>query len=332
MAKLRIGVVGAGMISRHHLAAWRRIPEVDVRAICDPDTARVQSRAHEFVIPAVYGNAVEMLERESLDAVDIASPRELHAEHVLLAADRGLAVLCQKPLTPTYFEALDLVERVGSRSRLMVHENWRFRPYYRRLKLWLVEGRIGSVRSLRIVVRGSGFLKDETGISPALARQPFMKNVPRLAISESLIHQIDVARWLAGPLQLLAACTSRSSDQLAGEDSALIVMATQQGTTVCVDGDFSATGYPPRATETCEIVGTKATALLQDYRLQLLGQPSSAEVFDRDQSYQESFDACIGHFVACLLNSESFETSPMDNLETLKLVEDAYIASALNNS
>ena len=61
-----------------------------------------------------------------LDAVDVAAPREFHAEMVRMAARRGLAVLCQKPLAPTLAEAEALVAEVGGRCRLMVHENWRF--------------------------------------------------------------------------------------------------------------------------------------------------------------------------------------------------------------
>ena len=75
-----------------------------------------------------------MLAAEEIDALDVASPRETHAAWVEAAAARGIDVLCQKPLTPTLAEAEALVQRVGARVRLMVHENWRFRPWYRELK------------------------------------------------------------------------------------------------------------------------------------------------------------------------------------------------------
>ena len=68
-----------------------------------------------------------------------------HAGIVRMAADRGLAVLCQKPLAPSFAEASALVAQVGDRCRLMVHENWRFRRYYRDLAGMLREGRIGEV-------------------------------------------------------------------------------------------------------------------------------------------------------------------------------------------
>jgi predicted dehydrogenase len=125
MAPKRIGLIGAGWVTQHHLAGYRALgPErVRVVAIADPNEAARQRRAAEFGIPATHADAAEMLEREQLDAVDIAAPREFHAPMCLLAARRNLPILCQKPLTPTLAESEALVREIGGRVRLMVHEN-----------------------------------------------------------------------------------------------------------------------------------------------------------------------------------------------------------------
>ena len=130
--KLKVAIAGAGMISRHHLLGWKRLADsVDVVAICDPDRARAAERAREFAIPRTYSSLAELFACEALDALDVASPRETHAGWVKAGADRAIPVLCQKPLCPTLSEAEDLIREVGTRTRLMVHENWRFRPWYR---------------------------------------------------------------------------------------------------------------------------------------------------------------------------------------------------------
>jgi predicted dehydrogenase len=94
---------------------------------------------------------------------------------------------------------------------------------------------------------------------------------------------------------------------------------------VVIDGDFAAPGFPPRTSEICELVGTRATALLHDQRLTLTSD-GAAETFEyeREPAYQQSVDDCIGHFVDCLRSGAPFETAPRDNLETLRLVEDSY--------
>jgi predicted dehydrogenase len=323
-APLRIGLIGAGMISEHHLIAWSRTSAARVVAVCDPDRARAQARAREFGIAAAYGDAADMIAHADIDAVDIASPRERHAEQVRSAAQRGLPVLCQKPLAPTYDEAERLVSEVEGRCRLMVHENWRFRPFYRRIKQWIDEGRVGSIKSAVMTVRGAGFAAGADGKFPALERQPFMRDEARLAVTESLIHQIDVVRWLTGPLQVLAARLGRTCPAIKGEDRAMIMMSRADGVPAIVDGDFAAPGYGPRSADTFELVGTRATILFDKMRLSLLGHEAMTEAFDRAQCYQASFDDCIRHFVECLRSDAEFETNPRDNLQTLRLVEDTY--------
>ena len=96
---LRIGLIGAGMVSRHHLMAWADIPDsARVVAIADPSRENAARRADEFSISKIYADAEAMLAASELDAVDIAAPRQFHAPLVRLAAKRGLPVLCQKPL------------------------------------------------------------------------------------------------------------------------------------------------------------------------------------------------------------------------------------------
>ena len=98
---LRIGMIGAGWVTQHHLNAYAQLAErAKVIAIADPSRNPATERAQAYSIPAVYANAAEMLDREKLDAVDVASPRETHVAMCELAGSKGLAILCQKPLAP----------------------------------------------------------------------------------------------------------------------------------------------------------------------------------------------------------------------------------------
>ena len=103
-------------------------------AIADIDRRKAEARARQFGIDAVRETAEAMLDYDRLDALDIATPVETHGDCCRLAADRGVAILCQKPLARTLDEARVLVNDVDARVRLMVNENWRFRPHYRRIK------------------------------------------------------------------------------------------------------------------------------------------------------------------------------------------------------
>ena len=327
---LTVALAGAGMISHHHLNAWRKLGNrVRIVAIADPDRARAEQRAAEFGIATVHGDAASLFAGEPIDALDVLSPRETHAAWVEAAAARGIAVLCQKPLTPSLAQSLALVRAVAGKTRLMIHENWRFRPWYRELKRWIDDGALGEIAMARLSMLNSGLLPDVDGRRFALERQPFFKDEPRLLIAEGLIHQIDTVRYLCGPLRVVAARAARTVADVAGESYADLFMETATGAPVTVTGNIAAPGYPARAPDRLEIVGARASALFDNDELTLLGPVPRRQRYDRDAGYQASFDAVIAHFVDCLETGARFETDPADNLETLTLVEHAYWAAGL---
>jgi D-apiose dehydrogenase len=325
---LKVALAGAGMISWHHLVGWRNLGErVRLVAVCDPDAAKAAKRADEFSIPKVYRDADAMFASEAIDALDVASPRQTHAAWVEAAAARDIDVLCQKPMTPTLAESQALVQRVEGKSRLMVHENWRFRPWYRELKRWIVAGELGDVILARMAMITSGMLPDGSGQRPSLERQPFMQHEERLMIAEVLIHHLDVMRYLCGELRVVAVRTAHTVHVVRGETLASIFLETASGAPVEVTGTMAAAGYSSRAPDRLEVVGSKASATFEDSELRLLGTTPRSQRYDKDAGYQASFDGVIAHFVDCLETGAPFETNPADNLETLRLVEDAYTAA-----
>jgi len=331
-APLKVALAGAGMISWYHLVAWRNLGErVRLVAICDPDRAKASERAEEFSIPNVYGDADAMLAAEAIDALDVASPRQTHAAWVDAAAARGIDVLCQKPMTPTFAESEALVRRVTGKSRLMVHENWRFRPWYRELKRWMSADELGQVLLARMTMFNSGLLPDASGRRPSLERQPFMQHEEQLMIAEVLIHHLDVVRYLCGELAVIAARTARTLPDVRGETLASIFLETRSGAPVEVTGTMAAPGYPARTPDRLELVGSKASAVFEDSELRLLGDSPRSLSYDRDRGYQASFDGVIAHFVECLRTGAPFETDAAENLATLRLVDDAYRAARLRH-
>ena len=322
---LRIGLIGAGMVSRHHLIAWAEIAEqARVVAIADPSRENAGRRADEFAVSKIYADAEAMLAAGELDAVDIAAPRQFHAPLVRLAAKRRLPVLCQKPLAPTLQNAIELAAEVKDLTRLMVHENWRFRGYYRDAAAWLHEGRIGAVKQAQLTLLTSGVLLGSDGLRPALERQPFMRGERRMLVAEVLIHHLDTLRMLLGPLRVTAAALSRSYSEIAGEDGAVIQMEAERGGTVSVFASFAAHGFPAAQVDRLDILGESGSIRLDGPQLTCAGAFPAAKGYDLAVEYQGSYNRTIAHFVQALRDNTAFETAPEDNIETLRLVEDCY--------
>jgi predicted dehydrogenase len=287
---LKVALAGAGMISWYHLTAWRHLGErVELVAVCDPNEGKARSRAQEFGIAKIYAERDAMLAGEAIDALDVATPRETHAGWVEAAAMRGIDVLCQKPLTPTLAEAQELVLRLGGKIRLMVHENWRFRPWYRELKRWIATGLLGDIVLGRMAMVNSGFLPDAGGKRQAFVRQPFMQHEKRLMMAEVLIHHL-----------------ARTLPDVEGETFASLFLETAAGAPIEVTGTMAAPGYPPRASDRLEIIGSKASAVFEQSMLRRLGPDPLDIPFDNEKGYQASFDGVIRHFVECLESGTQF--------------------------
>ncbi len=146
-------------------------------------------------------------------------------------------------------------------------------------------------------------------------------------IAEVLIHHLDMMRFLCGELRVAGARANRTVPDIVGETVASIFLETAAGAPVTVTGTMAAAGYPPRAPDRLEIVGTQGERRVRGLELRLLGPAPRSESYDNDRGYQASFDGVIAHFVDCLDSGAPFETDPVDNLETLRLVEHAYWAA-----
>ena len=318
--KLRGAIVGCGFFAQFHLDAWRRIDNVELAAACDPDLARAAAAA-----PRAYRTLEEMLERESLDFVDIATRPETHAELVQTAAARRLAVICQKPMAPSLAEAIAMAASArAAGARLMIHENWRWQPWYREVKRRIEAGEIGEAVTYRFRIRK----RDGAGPEPYTA-QPYFRVMPRLLVHETMVHPIDTARFLFGNLAMVSARTNRRNPVIAGEDECQLILTHASGLAGVADGNRFvdlAPDSPPLGD--AEFEGERGVL-----RVEPAGDVTrNGQIAWRNNvptGYRgDSVRATQQHFVDCLRRGLPFETSAEDYLETFAAVEAAYRSAA----
>jgi predicted dehydrogenase len=317
------------MVSRHHLIGWQRCAAATVVAVCDPDLARARAAASEFDLPTASASLEDALAAGPVDAVDITAPMVVHPDLVAIAAAHGAAVICQKPLAATPAAARAILAALPPGVRLVVHENWRFRAPYRRIKALLDAGLIGAPVQFAMTHYGSGHSPASGDPPAALVRQPFMATLPRLLVYETLIHHLDTLAFLLGPLTLTGARVSRAAPTIAGEDGASVLLTAGP-----VHGTLSATtacpAAPVRAVDTVLINGTEGALLYDGTRLTLtrIDGMTEQETFDPQTVYQASYDQAIRHYAHCLLTGEPFESPPAEHIAILDLAEAIYAANS----
>ena len=332
--QLRGVAIGAGYFSRFHYDAWSRIDEVELVALCDLDAPKAQQVASAHDITKVYTDAEAMLDAEKPDFVDVITRPDSHLGLVRLAAKRGIDVICQKPLAPTFAEAQELVALAESAGvRLMVHENFRFQPWHREIRSLLDSGAIGDrVQTVTARTRtGDGWQPDAY-----LARQPYFRTMPRLLVFETGVHFIDTFRYLAGEIDGVYASLRKLNPDIAGEDAGMLLFEFAGG----ARGLWDASRYhepnceDPRYTFGEFLVeGTGGSIrLAADGRLsvQPLGESKREHAYAHEK--RNFAGDCVlatqRHFAEALLAGTPFETDGSSYLRTLRIQEAAYESAA----
>ena len=148
MNKIQVGVVGTGFIGPAHIEALRRLPNVEVAALCEVNIELATSKAAQLGIPKAYVFE-DLLKYESIKVVHICTPNFLHFSQSKAALLAGKHVVCEKPLAKDLAEAEELVA-LAAKTGLVnaVHFNLRYYPLVRQMKTMREKGDLGDVYSI----------------------------------------------------------------------------------------------------------------------------------------------------------------------------------------
>lgn len=328
--------VGAGYFSRFQYEAWGRIPGVKITALCNRDTRKGSLVADEFKIEKVYSSFEKMLDTELPEFVDIITPPETHYEFCALAIERNIPVICQKPLAPTMKDSLAIVAMAERKNvPFMVHENFRFQPWYREIKKLLDQNVIGdNIYSAFFRMRmGDGWGKDAY-----LDRQPYFRSMSHLLVYETGIHFIDTFRYLFGEISSVYARLRKLNPIIKGEDCGIIHFYFENGTQGLWDANrFNETNSDnPRYTFGEMLVEGNAGSirLYQDgtITIQRLGCKETVHIYRHTKS--NFAGDCVfetqQHFISSLTNKHPFETHGLDYLRNIAVQESVYQSNESN--
>lgn len=143
-------IIGFGNVAAQgHVPGWRDDPDFEIVAVADPDAARRGLAAELLPGVRTYGGSEELLRHEHLDFVDIATPPAAHAPAIMAAANAGIHVLCEKPLTTSWREYVDLRAAV-CHAGIVLHtvHNWKYSEAFRTVRQLLDDGAVGALSTI----------------------------------------------------------------------------------------------------------------------------------------------------------------------------------------
>jgi predicted dehydrogenase len=212
---LNIGLVGYGFMGRTHSNAYKRVNDFfDVeyrpilKAVCGRDAKAAQAFADRWGYESIETDWRKLVERKDIDAIDICTPNNTHAEIAIAAAEAGKAVLCEKPLAMDLVEGqkmVDVIEKAGVPNT--VWYNYRRVPAVTLAKQLIDSGRLGKIFHYR-----ANFLQDWTISADLPQGGAGLWRLDAAAAGSGvtgdlLAHCIDTALWLNGNITTVSAMT-----------------------------------------------------------------------------------------------------------------------------
>ena len=328
---LRVACVGAGYFSQFHYDSWARLDGVALVGACDSDIGKARATG----LPA-YDSLAHLIDEQRPDLVDVILPPAAQADTLRAAMDAGVRhLICQKPFCTSLHEARTIAAEAETAGvTLVIHENFRFQPWYRAMKTVLDSGRLGDVQQVTFRLRPG----DGQGPRAYLDRQPYFQQMPRFLVHETAVHWIDTFRYLLGDPLAVYADLRRINPVIAGEDAGYILFDFPGGARGLFDGNRSL-DHPAdnlrRTMGEALVEGTRGT-------LTLGGDGALHRRAFGDMTTTEILAACTwngfggdcvhhlqAHVVSALLEGTALENRAQDYLRVLEIEEAIYRSADL---
>lgn len=334
MSKLRIGILGTGVINRDfHLPVLRNHPQAEVVAAANHRPESLKKLAADFNIPKTTTDFAELAADPDVDAVINSLPNYLHAPVTIQMLEAGKHVLCEKPMAMNVAEGEQMIaaaERSG--RKLMIAHMWRFD----REIVWLRDliangqlGRIFKVKSHAIWLfdgpkPGTWFVTPEFAGGGALA--------------DMGIHSIDTMRFVLGgakPVKVFATAGTFFKD-IPLDDTATVMVEFEGGVAGLLEAGWYHL-YADGLEGYTQAYGTRGYARVLPAQLQTsvegIWSVTQPEMPKRQQQCDlPMYQAQMDHFIDCILNNKEPLTNGPDVLWSMKILEAAYRSAKIGES
>ena len=221
MSKLQVGLIGIGRIADLHYEGYKDNPKVELCAICDSNEEILRQRKEQWNVRKAYKDYQELLQDQSIDAVEVITPHHLHKEIGVAALEAKKHVSMQKPMAMNIPECDALISAARRSGKMFrVFENFRHYPPLMKALSLVQEGAIGEPLSIRIkVMQGSmseGWeIPDET---VSWRFDPARSGGGRV-IFDYGYHLFSIAMWFLGDVEKVHAFISHRNTKFGVLDS-----------------------------------------------------------------------------------------------------------------
>ncbi len=314
MKKLRFGLIGAGGIAQAYAQAFGQSDCCQLVAVADvrEDAARALA---EIAVGRAYTDYRELAENESLDAVIVSTPPDSHPDIACFFMDRGIPVLCEKPLCLTVAEAESMIA-AAERSAVLftMASKFRYCEDVVKAKGIVASGILGDV------------IQFENAFTARVDMSKRWNSDRRVSGGGVLIdngtHSVDIVRYFLGPIESVLAVETGGTQDLEVDENVKMFAKTASGVVASVDLTW---GLNKELPYFISVYGSNGTLHIgwRESKYKLHSSPDWT-VFGSGYDKVASFRGKIENFSRTLWGKEELLIKPSDALASVQVIEAAY--------
>jgi predicted dehydrogenase len=314
MKPFRFGLVGAGAIAQAYVQAFGKCEEIKLAAVADCRPEAAQTLA-ETVGAEAFGSSEAMADGTDLDAVIVCTPPVTHREIVCELLDRGLHVLCEKPLAIDSASARAMIDAADARGLVFtMASKFRYVADVTQAKAYIAGGLIGEVVLFENVFTGRVDMTQRWNSDPKVGGGG--------VLIDNGTHSVDITRYCLGALAEVQAMEGHRIQDLPVEDTAKMFVRSQAGVLASIDLSWSVNKEIPYF---IAVYGSKGAILVgwRESKYRLTGDQDWT-VFGRGYDKVEAFQRQLENFSAAVRSEEPLVVTPADGLASVQVIEAAY--------
>lgn len=321
---IRVGMIGCGGNARGHMSRLLNIEDVEIVALCDPDEAAIATARQ--LTPALaelpaFADYREMLAGVEMEAVEISTPHTLHYEQIIAALDRGLHVLCEKPMVCTSPHARAVLEKLEETGLTMgvSYQRHGLAPY-RYCRQAITSGEVGQCHFVSCV-QSQNWYTAQVGRNTWRSQ---MKWSGGGQLNDSGSHLLDIVLWMTGlsPAEVFAFQDNMGAD--VDILSAISVRFDNGG--LC---NFAVVGHAVNFYEQIVLYCEDATLVIAGEEVWRWEDETKQVISGDELGPSRTPDA---NFIAALRGQEEIQASAASALEVARLSEAIWESAAGGSS
>ena len=312
---IKIGIIGCGSVSRHHIKRIIDNPSAQIAALCDKNKQIMKERAKIIgrKLP-LYTDYKAMLAKEELDAAVICTPHTLHFQQVKECLERGLHVLVEKPMVCKAEHARILLDTASAHNRiLMVSYQRHYEPKYILAKQMIERGELGDV------FFASAYLS-QSYVPYTTTWRGRIDLAGGGELMDSGSHIVDIVSWLTQlePIEVSAVISNRFADREEVDILSSVSIRFNTGAIASISINGNAPWY-----ESLIISGTRGTLSFAEETKLRLPDGKYAELPEMPKGSSPD-----DNFIASILGKEKPLSTARDGLRVAQITEAAYLSNA----